>query len=258
MRTSALIRSLAAAVTLSALIGATGCGLTTSPGAKNSSGGAPPSAGGTPPSSGGTPPSAGGAPPSSGGSGAPASAPVLAASSMSIAFGNVPVGESTAQLVTLTDAGNSNITISTVSASGNSFSSSAGSNAVLTPNQSVTIAVNFDPTAAGGAQGTLWVASSAADPELQVALSGTGVGKSVQHSVTLSWEASATKVIGYFVYRGSVGNLSKLISAPDAATTFTDSTVADGQTYLYAVTSVDSSDVESVQSAPVSVTIPKQ
>jgi hypothetical protein len=168
------------------------------------------------------------------------------------------VGDSTAQLVTLTDTGKSNIAISGLTTAGSGFTASGGSNVVLTPNQSVTVSVGFDPGAAGAVAGTLTVNSSASNSDLQVGLTGTGVAKSARHSVTLNWEAGAAKAIGYFVYRGTAGNLSKLSSSLDASTSFTDSTVADGQTYSYAVTSVDSSDVESSPSTSVSVTIPNQ
>jgi hypothetical protein len=182
---------------------------------------------------------------------------VLTASATSVSFGNVPVGASTAQLVTLTDTGKSNVSISTVSATGSGFSASGGSNVILTPNQSVTVSVNFGPTAVGGVQGNLSVSSDASNSLLHVGLSGSGMAQSGQHSVTLNWQPSSSQVIGYFIYRGIIqGGLSKLSTSVDPSTGYTDSTVAGGQTYVYAVTSVDSGSVESAQSTLVSVTIP--
>jgi hypothetical protein len=203
-----------------------------------------------------------GSPSTGGSSGAGTSdstAGVLATSSTKVSFGNVAVGTSTAQLVTLTDAGKANVTISTVSATGSGFSASGESNVILTPNQSVTVSVNFGPTAVGGVQGTLLVSSNASNAQLQIGLTGSGTAQSPGPSVTLRWQPSASEVIGYFIYRGMTeGALSKLTSSVDPSTSFTDSTVAGGQTYVYAVTSVDSENVESARSAAVSVTIPSQ
>jgi fibronectin type 3 domain-containing protein len=47
-----------------------------------------------------------------------------------------------------------------------------------------------------------------------------------------------------------------LNSAVNLASTYTDSTVQDGQTYAYYVTSVDSSGIESTPSNIFNVTIP--
>jgi fibronectin type 3 domain-containing protein len=59
------------------------------------------------------------------------------------------------------------------------------------------------------------------------------------------------------VYRGPApGSLSKLSNTVDTSTSYTDSTVVGGQTYVYAVASVDSSNIESAQSTPVTVTMP--
>ena len=66
------------------------------------------------------------------------------------------------------------------------------------------------------------------------------------HLVDLSWNPSTTSsVVKYKVYRSaqSSGPFDLLNSASGA--TYTDSTVQSGQTYYYAVTSVDSAGVES-------------
>src|SRR4029077_137241 len=99
--------------------------------------------------------------------------------------------------------------------------------------------------------------SNATNSPATIALSGTGV-QTVSHSVTLTWTASTSTVTGYNVYRSSVsgGPYTKLNSTAIAATTYVDTTVQSGQTYFYVVTSVDSSNVESADSAEVSATIP--
>ena len=190
----------------------------------------------------------------SGGSPAPG---VLTSSSANVAFGNVAVGTSTAQLVTLTNTGGSDVKISSVDVSGSGLSASGGSNVTLTPNQSVTLSVNFDPASAGQVTGSLSVSSDASNPDLVIGVTGTGFTQNVQQSVKLSWQPSPSVVIGYYVYRGpAAGNLSKLTGTIDPSTSYTDNSVVEGQTYVYAVTAVDSSKVESTQSNPVTITIP--
>ena len=224
---------LAFAMGLAGILAITGCGLA----------GPPPGSGGA--SGGGT------------SQGNPPSSVVLTASSTNVDFGNVIVGTSTAQLVTLTDTGVRSVRIYAISATGPGFSAGTGTTMTLTPGQAVTIPVNFDPSSLGTAQGDLSVSGSASNPLLQIGLSGAGIAKVVQHSVDLSWEASTSSVIGYFVYRGTTaGDLSKVNASVDQLTSYTDNTVAAGETYSYAVTSVDSNNVESAQSSPIFVTIP--
>jgi fibronectin type 3 domain-containing protein len=76
--------------------------------------------------------------------------------------------------------------------------------------------------------------------------------------VTLTWTASTSTVSGYNVYRSTVsgGPYTKLTASPVAATTYVDSTVTASQTYYYVVTAVDSSGVESANSAEVSAVVP--
>jgi hypothetical protein len=181
----------------------------------------------------------------------------LSVSSPSLSFGNVTVGSSATQNVTVTNAGNSNVSISTISASGAEFSESGGSNVTLTPSQSTNISVTFKPSAAGSASGSVSVVSNAQISPLSIPLSGTGV-QSTPLSVALAWQASTSQVIGYFVYRKtpSETQYSKLNSSVVPATSYMDATVASSQTYNYAVTSVDSSNVESAFSNQVTVNIP--
>jgi hypothetical protein len=160
--------------------------------------------------------------------------------------------------LTLTDTGDASAVISGISITGAAFSEGGGSNVALAPGQSVSISVGFGPTASGSEQGELSVASNASNSPVQIALSGTGLQPpAVQHSVALNWQASTSNVIGYFVYRGdSPADLSRLSDNVTAATNYTDNNVADGQTYVYAVTAVNSGLIESLQSSPVTVSIP--
>jgi hypothetical protein len=226
----------AIAMIVGVTLGATGCALVPGGGSGSSSGG-------------------NGAP----GGGQPAASSQLSPSSTSVSFGDLTVGNSTVQPVTLMDVGTANVTISNVSATGSGFSATGGLNVTLTPNQSVTIDVNFDPTVAGAAQGNLSISSNASNSLVQLGLSGTGVAEVVTHRVALNWQPSTSQVIGYFVYRGPAPNsLSKLTGSVDPSPSYTDTNIVGGQTYVYVVTSVDSSNVESAPSSPLSVTIPSQ
>jgi fibronectin type 3 domain-containing protein len=86
----------------------------------------------------------------------------------------------------------------------------------------------------------------------------TSVTTPPTHSVTLTWMASTSLVIGYNAYRGtqSGGPYTRLNPSLIATTTYIDSTVQAGQTYYYVVTAVDSDNTESVYSNQASVTIP--
>ena len=80
----------------------------------------------------------------------------------------------------------------------------------------------------------------------------------VQHSVTLSWQASSSMIAGYNVYRGtnSGGPYSILNTALIQPTDYTDDAVAAGQTYYYVVTAVDTQDLESVHSNQATAVVP--
>ena len=65
-------------------------------------------------------------------------------------------------------------------------------------------------------------------------------------------------VVGYNVYRATIsgGPYTKINSALDGSTTYTDSTVQAGTTYYYVTTAVDGSGTESTHSNQVQAVIP--
>ncbi|MFI5110970.1 MAG: choice-of-anchor D domain-containing protein, partial [Terriglobales bacterium] len=117
-----------------------------------------------------------------------------------------------------------------------------------------TIQVFFTPTALGTRSGTMLIFDNTAAGSHSIGMSGVGVAK---HNVNLSWTASTSPVIGYFVYRAtqSGGAYTELNSAPQAQTTFIDS-LPGGATYYYVVTAVDANLVESVTTPEIAATIP--
>jgi len=177
----------------------------------------------------------------------------LTTSPTSLSFGNVTVGSST-QTVTLTNSGNSSVSISQVQVSGPGFSTSG-----LTPpmtllaGQSTNFIVAFTPAGGGSVTGSVSVVSNAANSPAIINLSGVGV-----HLVTLNWDPSTLVVVGYNIYRGtqSGGPYTQLNSSPLSVTAYTDSTVQAGQAYFYVATAVDLNNVESMLSNEISATIP--
>jgi hypothetical protein len=187
----------------------------------------------------------------------------LTPSATALSFGNVTVGSSGTNQLTVKSTGNMNASISSVAISGSGFvlgSSAAG--VTLDPAQAETYTVNFDPKAKGSLSGTLTITSNAANSPLRITLSGTGVSAPAtgtgQHTVALRWEPSSSAVTGYFVYRSSKpsGPYAQLNSSPEANPGYSDGTVSDGQVYYYYVTAVNSSNIQSADSNEVSVTIP--
>lgn len=172
-------------------------------------------------------------------------------------FGDVEVGNSVTVGLTFANSGSSPLTLQQNSVSGAGFSTSGiGQGLTLNPGQYVTLAITFDPSVTGRATGTVSLTSSASNGPINLALSGNGV--SAVHSATVNWGTSKSSVVGYNIYRtpATYESWSKLNSAPVIATSYTDCDVQAGNSYLYAVTSVSSANVESVFSDATLSTIP--
>ena len=178
----------------------------------------------------------------------------LSASPSTLSFGNVQVGSNGSQTTTITNNGNSNVTISAVNVTGSGYTASGiTSGLILTPNQTATLTVTFTPTALGNASGSVSIVSNATDSPTSVTLSGES------HTVLLSWTASSSSgVTGYYIYRATgSGSYTKLNpTAADSGTQFTDSSIQAATSYSYEVTAVDSSGTESSPSTPTAVSVP--
>jgi hypothetical protein len=100
----------------------------------------------------------------------------LTVSPQSINFGNVPVGSSGSQNVSLLNTGNGPVNVSQATMGGNGFGMTGlGLPMTLGPGQSTAFTVSFAPAGAGGASGNISVVSNAANSVSTVALSGMGV-----------------------------------------------------------------------------------
>ncbi|HEY6349371.1 MAG TPA: IPT/TIG domain-containing protein [Candidatus Angelobacter sp.] len=92
----------------------------------------------------------------------------------------------------------------------------------------------------------------------EVSVSRGATGSSLPHSVSISWKASSSEDVGtYNIYRATAsGGPYTRVAWRVPGSSFTDSGVQPGATYFYVVTSVTTSNVESVVSSEVRATVP--
>jgi len=183
---------------------------------------------------------------------------VLNASPASLSFGNVSVGNSSSKTTTLSNGGNSSVTVSSGTTSGPGFSITGVTFPfTVAAGKSATVTIQFAPQASGSVSGSASLASNATDSPTVISVTGSGVTPT-QHSVNLTWTASTSSVSGYNIYRGtqSGGPYVKISSNLQTSTTYRDSTVQSGTSYYYVVTAVDSTGAESSYSNEVTAVIP--
>jgi len=193
-------------------------------------------------------------------SGSGIASPQIAINPTAVAFGTVNVGASATKTVTLTSTGATALTVSSGSVTGSGFSLSGGTFPLsLNPGSTATLTIKFAPTAGGTDSGTLSLnTNSSGGSPSTVPLNGTGQAAA---TVDLSWNApvnSPATVTGYNVYRSlsGSGSFALLNSTPDQQTSYADSTVTSGATYVYEIKSVGSDGVESTASNEFSISIP--
>ena len=191
-------------------------------------------------------------------SGSEAAQGQLSVSPASLSFGDVAVGADGVLNGTLGATGAS-VTISGASTGSSEFVLSGISlPTTLAAGQTASFTVTFTPAMAGASSSQLSFASDAENSPAAQALTGTGAA-APQHSVPLNWDPSAgSGVVGYNVYRGGAptGHYSKINPALDPVTTYTDYSVAAGQTYYYVTTAVDEHGRESRYSNQTKAVIP--
>jgi hypothetical protein len=154
---------------------------------------------------------------------------LLSASPMSLSFGNINTGSSSSLAVTLTNSGNSTVTISSVSITGAGFTAtgvSAGT--ILNAGQSATLSVSFVPATAGSVTGNVSVASNATNSPSVISLNGNGVQQSaafpawVMSSLLRVGKADApgaTSSITLSGARGETVDTQVIVQAPAAGMT---------------------------------------
>jgi hypothetical protein len=180
----------------------------------------------------------------------------LAVSPGTLTFGSVVVGTTKSMAATLSATGSS-VTVSSASVGTSEFALSGLSFPfTLAAGQTASFTVTFTPQASGTASDSVSFASNASNSTAE-SLTGSGTPPP-QHSAALSWNPSTSVVVGYNVYRATVsgGPYTKINSAFDGSTTYTDSTVQAGTRYYYVTTAVDGSGTESTYSNQVQAVIP--
>src|SRR5271154_2201550 len=137
----------------------------------------------------------------------------------SLGFGTVTTGKTVSQNVTLTNTGNTDVTVSNVAVSGTGFSLTGWSSPVqLSASQSITVNVQFDPKASGNYTGSLMVSSNASDSSVAVPLSGavasaTPTTISVGPSSVSFGTVTAGKTVSQNVTLTNTGNVNVTVSS---------------------------------------------
>jgi len=191
--------------------------------------------------------------------GAGTSVPVgqLSVTPTTFAFGKVTVG-SYATLTGSLNATNADVTVTSGTVNNSVFSLSGLQFPVTIPaGQNAPFTMTFTPQASGQVSGSVTFTSNAGNSPTVASLTGTGIVAS--HTVSLSWTASTSQnVVGYNIYRSTIsgGPYGKINPSLNASTNYTDSTVADGQTYYYVTTAVNSNNEESTYSNQAEAVIP--
>jgi hypothetical protein len=168
----------------------------------------------------------------------------LTPSTTALSFGNQTLNASATQSVTLTNTGNSAVSISQVNVAGSGFTLNGSAPLVtLSAGQAASFSVTFTPTVAGNATGSASVVSTAANSPLSISLSGLGVqpqisvvpgavsfgtvtvGQTNSQTITLSNPGTAnltvTQSAGPGTGFGLTGLALPLTLAPGKSTAFT-------------------------------------
>ena len=114
---------------------------------------------------------------------APTAGPIVTLSSTSLTFGKQVVGTTTSYALksTLTNTGDSNLTLNGLSVTGD-FSKSSTCTSTLAPGASCIISAKFTPTASGTRTGTLSITDDAPGSPQMISLTGTGTVVSLSPS----------------------------------------------------------------------------
>jgi mono/diheme cytochrome c family protein len=113
------------------------------------------------------------------GTGAAAPTPAIGLSATTLAFGNQTLGTTSApKTVSISNTGNANLVLGTITATGANaadFARSGCAGTTLTPGANCSVSVTFTPAALNARSATLSIASNASGSPHGVALSGNGV-----------------------------------------------------------------------------------
>jgi hypothetical protein len=185
----------------------------------------------------------------------------LAASPTSMNFGNVVMGFSSPQTLTLSNTGTSPVTISQANFTGAGFGVVGGmSSASIAAGQSNSYQIQFAPTTVGNASGSMSIVSNATNSPLTIALSGNGMptvaistqpaNQSVVVGQTATFSVVATGS-GNVTYQWKKGGTA--ISGATAASYTTPTTTNADNGSIFTVVVTDSNG--SLTSNPATLTV---
>ncbi|MGH9539014.1 MAG: choice-of-anchor D domain-containing protein, partial [Terriglobales bacterium] len=154
----------------------------------------------------------------------------LSANASSVGFGSTQVGSTQTQYETLTNSGNSTVTISQAGVSGAGFSVSGLSLPLdLSQGQSVTFSVLFSPKATGAVSGSITVTSNASNSSLAIALSGAGLATAQLSSSTSRLDFGSVSV-------GASKTLTATLTATGSSVTISAATSTSPEFHLGGIT----------------------
>jgi hypothetical protein len=120
-----------------------------------------------------------------------AAAPGLTVGSTTVPFGDVTLNTPSTQSVLLTSSGTETLTISAGKVSGAGFSMPGATFPMnLAPGDQASLELEFDPTTAGSATGTVTLTTNTSSGTAAINLTGTGAAPA--YSVDLSWNPPVT------------------------------------------------------------------
>jgi predicted phage tail protein len=191
-------------------------------------------------------------------SAAAGSTPGTQLSATGIAFLNVILGEAEVSKIAVTSSGTAPLHVTAAAISGEGLSVSDSLPVTLQPGASTVISVTWDPTAPGTLVGaSLTIATNATSPKILIYGSAFAPTSTPSYKVELTWTpgtGSTDAAVSYDIYR-QTGGVTTLVGTSKVAS-YTDLTAQDGLTYLYWVTAVDASGVQSSSSNSYTAVIP--
>lgn len=102
--------------------------------------------------------------------------PGLTLSTSALAFGSVTVNTTTTQSITMTSSGTAPLIISAATLTGSGFNlNGVGFPLTLSPGQSASLTLSFDPASAGAFSGALTLSTNTSQGAAMIQMSGTGV-----------------------------------------------------------------------------------
>jgi len=186
----------------------------------------------------------------------------LAANATSFSFGNVVIGTSVTQTLTLSNTGTSTVNISQGTVAGAGFSVVGGMSSVaIAGGQNHAFQIQFAPTSSGNASGGIVIASDATNSSLGITLSGTGMQSLTITTQPASQTVTAGQTANFSVVATGSGTLTyqwkknnTAISGATSASYTTPATTSADNNAQFAVVVTDANGNTTSNPATLTVT----